>query len=80
MMRSFVVENVDGIEGGHVPVPGRLQGARELGVIVCMTIVLVAAYVPDRLSGRMTRALFTQFAFTLAGAVHLRRRRAYPSR
>ncbi|MGH8267413.1 MAG: efflux RND transporter permease subunit, partial [Steroidobacteraceae bacterium] len=34
-----------------------------------MTIVLVAAYVPVGFQGGLTGALFTQFAFTLAGAV-----------
>jgi len=34
-----------------------------------MTIVLVAAYVPIGFQGGLTGALFTQFAFTLAGAV-----------
>jgi multidrug efflux pump len=47
-----------------------LQAARELGgPIIAMTIVLVAAYVPIGFQGGLTGALFTQFAFTLAGAV-----------
>jgi multidrug efflux pump len=47
-----------------------LQAARELGgPIIAMTVVLVAAYVPIGLQGGLTGALFTQFAFTLAGAV-----------
>jgi multidrug efflux pump len=34
-----------------------------------MTVVLVAAYLPIGFQGGLTGALFTQFAFTLAGAV-----------
>ena len=34
-----------------------------------MTIVLVAVYVPIGFQGGLTGALFTEFAFTLAGAV-----------
>src|SRR5580700_661140 len=67
----IVVENVDRhLKEGASPVKAALQGARELGgPIIAMTIVLVAAYVPIGLQGGLTGALFTQFAFTLAGAV-----------
>ena len=34
-----------------------------------MTVVLVAVYVPIGFQGGLTGALFTEFAFTLAGAV-----------
>jgi multidrug efflux pump len=67
----IVVENVDRhMKEGMHPFPAALQAARELGgPIVAMTIVLVAAYVPIGFQGGLTGALFTQFAFTLAGAV-----------
>ncbi|HLN49586.1 MAG TPA: efflux RND transporter permease subunit [Steroidobacteraceae bacterium] len=67
----IVVENVDRHLKERVsPFKAALQAARELGgPIIAMTIVLVAAYVPIGLQGGLTGALFTQFAFTLAGAV-----------
>jgi multidrug efflux pump len=67
----IVVENVDRhLKQGVTPLNAALQAARELGgPIVAMTIVLVAAYVPIGFQGGLTGALFTQFAFTLAGAV-----------
>src|SRR5207302_2228159 len=67
----IVVENVDRhLKEGMSPFKAALQGARELGgPIVAMTIVLVAAYVPIGFQGGLTGALFTEFAFTLAGAV-----------
>ena len=67
----IVVENVDRhLKEGALPLEASLQAARELGgPIIAMTIVLVAAYVPIGFQGGLTGALFTQFAFTLAGAV-----------
>ncbi|HLY88828.1 MAG TPA: efflux RND transporter permease subunit, partial [Acetobacteraceae bacterium] len=67
----IVVENVDRhLKEGVPPFKAAIQAARELGgPIIAMTIVLVAAYVPIGLQGGLTGALFTQFAFTLAGAV-----------
>ena len=67
----IVVENVDRhIKEGMAPFPAAIQAARELGgPIIAMTIVLIAAYVPIGFQGGLTGALFTQFAFTLAGAV-----------
>ena len=67
----IVVENVDRhMKEGMAPFPAAIQAARELGgPIVAMTIVLIAAYVPIGFQGGITGALFTQFAFTLAGAV-----------
>src|SRR5579859_4400956 len=67
----IVVENVDRhLKEGMAPLPASIQAARELGgPIIAMTIVLVAAYVPIGFQGGLTGALFTQFAFTLAGAV-----------
>src|SRR5207249_8727387 len=67
----IVVENVDRhLKEGMSPFKAALQGARELGgPIIAMTVVLVAAYLPIGFQGGLTGALFTQFAFTLAGAV-----------
>jgi multidrug efflux pump len=67
----IVVENVDRhIKEGMAPFAASIQAARELGgPIIAMTVVLVAAYVPIGFQGGLTGALFTQFAFTLAGAV-----------
>jgi multidrug efflux pump len=68
----IVVENVDRHmkEEGKSPMQAALIAARELGgPIVAMTVVLVAVYVPIGFQGGLTGALFTEFAFTLAGAV-----------
>jgi multidrug efflux pump len=67
----IVVENVDRhLKSGASPFNAALRGARELGgPIIAMTVVLVAAYLPIGFQGGLTGALFTQFAFTLAGAV-----------
>jgi multidrug efflux pump len=67
----IVVENVNRhLEEGMRPIPAAIQAARELGgPIVAMTVVLVAVYVPIGFQGGLTGALFTEFAFTLVGAV-----------
>jgi multidrug efflux pump len=68
----IVVENVDRHmkEEGKSPFEAARIAARELaGPIIAMTIVLVAVYVPIGFQGGLTGALFTEFAFTLAGAV-----------
>src|SRR6476619_770918 len=68
----IVVENVDRHmkEEGKSPLQASLIAARELGgPIIAMTIVLVAVYVPIGFQGGLTGALFTEFAFTLVGAV-----------
>ena len=68
----IVVENVDRhiTEEGKKPFEAALIAARELiGPIVAMTIVLIAVFVPIGFQGGLTGALFTEFAFTLAGAV-----------
>ncbi|MEP6996834.1 MAG: efflux RND transporter permease subunit [Betaproteobacteria bacterium] len=67
----IVVENVDRhMKEGKSPLEAALIAARELGgPIIAMTIVLVAVYVPIGFQGGLTGALFTEFAFTLAGAV-----------
>ncbi|MGZ5779433.1 MAG: efflux RND transporter permease subunit [Burkholderiaceae bacterium] len=68
----IVVENVDRHmkEEHKSPMEAALLAARELGSpILAMTVVLVAVYVPIGFQGGLTGALFTEFAFTLAGAV-----------
>ncbi len=68
----IVVENVDRHmkEEGRPPLTAALLGARELGgAIIAMTVVLIAVYVPIGFQGGLTGTLFTEFAFTLAGAV-----------
>jgi multidrug efflux pump len=67
----IVVENVNRhLEEGMSPFAAAIQAARELGgPIIAMTVVLVAVYVPIGFQGGLTGALFTEFAFTLVGAV-----------
>jgi multidrug efflux pump len=67
----IVVENVNRhLEDGMKPIPAAVQAARELaGPIIAMTVVLIAVYVPIGFQGGLTGALFTEFAFTLVGAV-----------
>ena len=68
----IVVENVDRHmkEEGRSSLDAALVAARELGgPILAMTVVLVAVYVPIGFQGGLTGALFTEFAFSLAGAV-----------
>ncbi|MEM5388898.1 efflux RND transporter permease subunit [Paraburkholderia phymatum] len=68
----IVVENVDRHmkEEGKQPFEAALIAARELGgPILAMTVVLVAVYLPIGFQGGLTGALFTEFAFSLAGAV-----------
>jgi multidrug efflux pump len=67
----IVVENVNRhMEEGMKPIPAAILAARELGgPIIAMTVVLAAVYVPIGFQGGLTGALFTEFAFTLVGAV-----------
>ncbi|MEO7207553.1 MAG: efflux RND transporter permease subunit [Steroidobacteraceae bacterium] len=67
----IVVENVNRhLEDGTPPIAAAMQAARELASpIVAMTVVLLAVYIPIGFQGGLTGALFTEFAFTLAGAV-----------
>ena len=68
----IVVENVDRHmkEEHKTPLQSALLAARELGgPIIAMTVVLIAVYVPIGFQKGLTGALFTEFAFTLAGAV-----------
>jgi len=67
----IVVENVNRhLEDGMKPIPAAILAARELGgPIIAMTVVLIAVYVPIGFQSGLTGALFTEFAFTLVGAV-----------
>jgi multidrug efflux pump len=67
----IVVENIDRhMKEGKSPLEAAILGAHELnGPIIAMTVVLVAAYAPIAFQTGLTGALFTQFAFTLVGAV-----------
>jgi multidrug efflux pump len=67
----IVVENVNRhLESGTPPLVAAMQAARELGTpIIAMTVVLLAVYIPIGFQGGLTGALFTEFVFTVAGAV-----------
>jgi multidrug efflux pump len=66
-----VVENVHRhIEMGKPRLQAAIEGARELGLpIIAMTTTLVAVYAPIGFMGGLVGTLFTEFAFSLAGAV-----------
>lgn len=66
-----VVENVHRhIEMGKPRFQAAIDGARELGLpIIAMTTTLVAVYAPIGFMGGLVGSLFTEFAFSLAGAV-----------
>jgi multidrug efflux pump len=66
-----VLENIyRHIEEGLSPFDAALIGAREIASpVISMTITLAAVYAPIGFMGGLTGKLFTEFAFTLAGAV-----------
>ncbi|WP_426417871.1 MexW/MexI family multidrug efflux RND transporter permease subunit [Aestuariirhabdus sp. LZHN29] len=66
-----VVENIHRhLEEGLSPYESALKGAREIALpVISMTITLAAVYAPIGFMGGLTGKLFTEFAFTLAGAV-----------
>ncbi|MCG6886706.1 MAG: efflux RND transporter permease subunit [Proteobacteria bacterium] len=66
-----VVENVHRhIELGKSRNQAAIDGARELGLpIIAMTTTLIAVYAPIGFMGGLVGTLFTEFAFSLAGAV-----------
>ena len=66
-----VVENVHRhIEEGLKPMQAAVAGAREIAMpVIAMTITLAAVYAPIGFMGGITGTLFSEFAFTLAGAV-----------
>ncbi|MDZ7839526.1 MAG: efflux RND transporter permease subunit [Gammaproteobacteria bacterium] len=67
----IVVENIHRhIESGMTPLDASYQGARELASpIIAMTITLLAVFAPIGFVGGLTGTLFSEFAFSLAGAV-----------
>jgi multidrug efflux pump len=67
----IIVENVDRhMKLGKPPMEAALIAARELaGPIIAISVVLIAVYVPIGFQQGLTGALFSEFAFTLAGAV-----------
>ncbi|MCQ8240431.1 efflux RND transporter permease subunit [Rhizosaccharibacter radicis] len=67
----IVVEAVNRrLSEGHSPLQAAILSARSLfQPILAMTVVLIAVYVPLGVQGGLTGALFTEFAFTLAGSV-----------
>ncbi|AJW98208.1 acrB/AcrD/AcrF family protein [Burkholderia gladioli] len=67
----IVVESVSRhLEEGMRPRDAAIRAARDLASpIIAMTVVLIAVYVPIGFRGGLTGALFTEFAFTLVGAV-----------
>lgn len=67
----IVVENIHRhIERGLPRKEAALQGARELATaVIAMSITLVSVYAPIGFTGGLTGALFSEFAFTLAGTV-----------
>ncbi|SFH72803.1 efflux RND transporter permease subunit [Modicisalibacter xianhensis] len=67
----IIVENVHRhIEEGESRFEAALNGAREMATpIIAMTTTLVAVYAPIGFMGGLVGSLFTEFAFTLAGAV-----------
>lgn len=67
----IVVENVQRhMEEGMPRMQAAILGAKELAnPIIAITVVLIAVYLPIGFMGGLTGALFTEFAFSLAGAV-----------
>ncbi|MEJ8566486.1 efflux RND transporter permease subunit [Elongatibacter sediminis] len=67
----IVVENVHRhVELGKRRFEAAIIGAREIGLpIIAMTTTLVAVYLPIGFMGGLVGTLFTEFAFSLAGAV-----------
>lgn len=67
----IIVENVHRhIEQGEGRFEAALHGAREMATpVIAMTTTLVAVYAPIGFMGGLVGSLFTEFAFTLAGAV-----------
>lgn len=66
-----VVENVQRhIDEGKTPLDAARLGAREIaGPVIVMTFTLAAVFAPIGFVGGLSGALFSEFAFTLAGSV-----------
>ncbi|MCK9506463.1 MAG: efflux RND transporter permease subunit, partial [Porticoccaceae bacterium] len=69
----IILENIHRhVEDGMTPLEASLLGARELAwPVIAMTTTLVAVYLPIGFVSGLTGTLFTEFAYTLAGAVLL---------
>jgi multidrug efflux pump len=67
----IVVESVNRhLEEGMRPRDAAMRAARDLAnPIIAMTVVLIAVYIPIGFQSGLTGALFTEFAFTVVGAV-----------
>ena len=67
----IVLENIHRhVEEGMAPFDAAIKGARELvGPVIAMTVTLVAVFAPIGFLSGITGTLFSEFAFTLAGAV-----------
>jgi len=58
------------LEHGVPPLQAALFGAREIATpVITMTLTLAAVFLPVGLAGGLTGVLFSEFAYTLAGAV-----------
>jgi multidrug efflux pump len=58
------------VEDGEEPVEAALIGSKEIGfAVLAMTLTLAAVYAPIGFMAGTTGKLFTEFAWTLAGAV-----------
>ncbi len=66
-----VLENIyRHIEEGMEPFAASIKGAREIAnPVILMTLTLVIVYAPIGMMSGFTGALFTEFAYSLAGAV-----------
>lgn len=66
-----VLENIyRHIEEGMDPFPAAIKGAREIAnPVILMTLTLLVVYAPIGMMGGFTGQLFTEFAYSLAGAV-----------
>jgi multidrug efflux pump len=66
-----VLENIfRHVEAGMSPMKAALLGSKEIAfAVVAMTITLAAVYAPIGFMSGLTGRLFTEFAWTLAGAV-----------
>ena len=66
-----VLENIyRHIEEGMEPFAAAIKGAREIASpVILMTLTLIVVYAPIGMMGGFTGQLFTEFAYSLAGAV-----------
>lgn len=66
-----MLENISRhVEDGMPPIQAAIRGAREITfAVIAMTITLAAVYAPIGFQTGRTGRLFTEFAWTLAGAV-----------